>query len=236
MTADAQQFGLPPAEGAAEVAGAQSQPPAGELPDGICPPLACPACGAYVQPAAKACWFCERTIFPTDWGNPTGTAAHAGSAVVGKPAPGPTPALQFSLGTLLLLTTLAAACLGVSVAVPPLGIPISIVVLGGLIRTLVIGMHHQRLGVPFPLEEKIAEFFVSCGVVIGAVGVGAITLLGTCCLGGALASGIERIALMSSQGSIVQALSALFAMSYMLLALCAPFVTTVWFLWATRPR
>jgi hypothetical protein len=166
------------------------------------------------------CWHCERVM----------------DGAAGKPSSEPGVPLQFSIETLLLLTTLVAVCLGVAVAVPPLGLPISVVALGGLVRTLIIGKHHGRLGVPFPLGEKVAEFIISCGVVIGAIGVGAITLLGTCCLGGTIAGSLEQVARGSSPGGITEALSVLLAMAFMLLALCAPLFTTGWFLWATRPR
>lgn len=199
-------------------------------------PLVCPGCGAYVKSDASRCWFCEQEPLSADRIARISSPCQAAPAAAAKLPPGPGAPLQFSLETLLLLTTLVAVCLGATVAAPPLGLLVSFVALGGLVRTLVIGQQHHRLGVPFALGDKIAEYIVSCGVVIGAMGVGAITLLGTCCLGGAAASSLDQVARSGSPGSIVEALSTLFAMTYVLLALLSPLFTTAWFLWATRPR
>lgn len=144
--------------------------------------------------------------------------------------------LQFSLETLLLVTTLVAVCLGLTMALPPLGLPISFVAFGGLVRTLVIGKQHQRFGVPFPLGEKITEFIISCGVVIGAIMVGMLTLFGGCCLFGLAAAGWEQIATAGVPQDIAGIFGALLSAAALALVVLAPVFTTTWFLWATRPR
>ncbi len=144
--------------------------------------------------------------------------------------------MQFSIGTLLLVTTLIAACLGITVAVPPLGIPISIIAAGGLIRTLVVGKHLQRLGLPFSLEEKLTEFVISCGVVLAALGVGLLAIAATGCLGGLAVMSLEQIRRAGGPSDWSEALSAALAVAYVGLAIGTPIGSVVWVLWATRPR
>jgi hypothetical protein len=144
--------------------------------------------------------------------------------------------LQFSLGTLLVVITLIAACLGLTMAVPPLGLPVSFIALGGLVRTLVIGKQHQRLGVPFPLGEKITEFIVSCGVVVGATMVGMLTLFGTCCLAGLAAAGWDQIQRGFAPQTFFDLVGFVLSIAALLVVVLAPVCTTTWFLWATRPR
>jgi hypothetical protein len=144
--------------------------------------------------------------------------------------------LQFSLATLLLVTTLVAACLGLTMAAPPLGLPVSFVAIGAMMRTLVIGKQHQRLGVPFPLDEKIVEYIVSCGVVIGAIMVGLLTLLGGCCLFGVAVTGMDQLRSSGVPQDIVGIFGMVLSAAAMLLIVLAPVFTTTWFLWATRPR
>ena len=144
--------------------------------------------------------------------------------------------LQFSLSSLLLVTTLVAACLGLTMAVPPLGLPVSFIAAGALVRTLIIGKQHQRVGVPFPLAEKIVEFIVSCGVVIGAIMVGLLTLLGGCCLFGLAVTGLDQLRSSGAPQHIAGIFGMVLSAVAMLLIVLAPVFTTTWFLWATRPR
>jgi hypothetical protein len=144
--------------------------------------------------------------------------------------------LQFSIGTLLLVTTLIAACLGISVAVPPLGIPLSIIAAGGLLRTFVVGKRTQRIGLHFSLEEKVTEFVISCGVMIAALGVGLLAIAATGCMGGIAAVSLEQIRRAGGPSDWSEALSAALAVIYIGLAIGAPIGSVVWVLWATRPR
>jgi hypothetical protein len=104
------------------------------------------------------------------------------------------------------------------------------------VRTLIIGKQYQRSGVPFPLGEKITEFIISCGVVVGAIMVGLLTMFGGCCLFGLAASGWEQISAGSVPQDIAGAIGLVISATAMLLIVLAPVFTTTWFLWATRPR
>jgi hypothetical protein len=202
------------------------------------PPTArlCPACGAYVEAGEGGCWFCERQLGPGDRRIPIRVHGESLTEVIVGKLGRPEPGLQFSLETLLVVTTLIAACLGISVAVPLLGIPLSVIAAGGLIRTLVVGKQYQRLGLPFPLVEKGTEFVVSCGVVVAAIGVALFTLAATGCLGGAAAFSLEHIRRSGGPSDLDELFSAALAIAYIGLAVGAPIGSMVWVFWATRPR
>jgi hypothetical protein len=214
------------------------QPSLSSAPLSEPPPAAilCPACGAYVGDSDGRCWFCERPREAGDRRTPV--TIHGPSVVPAPPRPEPPRQglLQFSIGTLLLVTTLIAVCLGVSVAVPPLGIPLSIVAAGGLLRTCVVGKHMQRLGLHFSVEEKLIEFVISCGVMIAALGVGLLAIAATGCLGGMAAVSLEQIRRAGGPSDWSEALVAALAVVYVGLAIGAPIGSVVWVLWATRPR
>jgi hypothetical protein len=143
---------------------------------------------------------------------------------------------QFSLGTMLLVMTLVAACLGISVGVPILGIPLSVVAAGGLIRTAIVGKRYQRLGVPFPVGEKVTEFLLSSAIVVGAIWVGVGTLVAMGCIGGMAAASLEQLRRSGGPSDVWQALSAALAVVYVCLAIGVPLGSTVWVFWITRPR
>lgn len=71
--------------------------------------------------------------------------------------------LQFSLETLLLVTTLIAACLGLAVAVPALGTPLVVVMVLALVRTLIECRRMLRDGRPIHFGDKLSSFVASLG-------------------------------------------------------------------------
>ncbi len=148
------------------------------------------------------------------------------------PVPPEAP-LQFSIETLLLITTLIAVCLGVGVAALPLGFLAFFLAAGALIRTLLVAKHFQQQGKPFPIGEKIAAFIISCGVVITAVVLGCLVLVVLLFIGGfAVMLLTEAVDPRSNSAS---AIVSIFGGFYFLLAMWAPILTIVWFFWATRP-
>ena len=63
-----------------------------------------------------------------------------------NPSGEPVPAsLQFSLGTLLLVVTLAATCLAVAVQFPLIGIPLALLTATATVRTFAGARHDVRL-------------------------------------------------------------------------------------------
>jgi hypothetical protein len=79
------------------------------------------------------------------------------------------PLLQFSLETLLLATTLIAACLGLVVAVPPLGVPVTVVVTLALIRTLIECRRMILDGRTLRFVDKLTSFLASVGFTVLAI-------------------------------------------------------------------
>ena len=151
-----------------------------------------------------------------------------------RPVPSPDAPLQFSLETLLLVTTLIAACLGITVAVPPLGLIASFLAAGGFVRTLFVAKQFQQQGLPFGIGEKITTFIISCGVVIGAIVLGLLTLLTLIWLGVVAVRLADELVDASSNLPLV--IFSILGGFYFLVVIWGPIWTTAWFLWATRPR
>jgi hypothetical protein len=70
----------------------------------------------------------------------------------------PPKLLQFSLETLLLVTTIIAASLGLAVAVPSMGGPVAVLVVLALIRTLAECRQFQCNGRSVSLVDKLHSF------------------------------------------------------------------------------
>jgi hypothetical protein len=102
--------------------------------------------------------------------------------VVAEPR-GPAAArLQFSIGTMLLVTTLVAICLAITMAIPVLGFAFSVIAVGGLVRTMIVGWARVRAGQRFELSDKLEAFFVSSSAfVISLVLALSVTLVLSCC-------------------------------------------------------
>jgi len=138
--------------------------------------------------------------------------------------------LQFSIETLLLLTTLVAVCLGVTVAVPPLGLWLFAISGAALVRTLIVGKQHQAAAMPFPAAEKVSEFVISAGIMIVALVVWFLTLLAIGCTGGLAMAMLWDIAPpRSGQGILHYSL-------FWLAVIVIPLAAAGWFVWITRPR
>jgi len=138
---------------------------------------------------------------------------------------------QFSITTLLLVTTLTAICLGLGVANPWVGIPLSVLAAAALVRTIWIGRVHLLQGLAFELPEKVGWFVISLGVILRAVFAAVVVFVAVAELGSMVARTLLEYGLpRTSAGQIgyrLLALSALFV---------APLTAGIWFLWATRPR
>ncbi len=148
------------------------------------------------------------------------------------PVPPEAP-LQFSIETLLLITTLIAVCLGVGVASLPLGFMAFFLAAGALIRTLLVAKHFQQQGKPFPIGEKITAFIISCAVVISAVVLGCLVLAVLLWLS-IFAAMLVTEAFDASSNS-ASAVVSIFGGFYFLVVRWAPIWVMVWFFWATRP-
>lgn len=151
-----------------------------------------------------------------------------------RPISGPDAPLQFSLETLLLVTTLIAVCLGVTVAVPPLGLIASFLAAGGFIRTLFVAKRFQQQGLPFGIGEKVTAFIISFGVVMGAIVLGLVTLLTLIWLGVVAVAVADDLIDASSNLPLV--IFSILGGFYFLAVIWGPIWIVAWFLWTTRPR
>jgi hypothetical protein len=180
----------------------------------------CPQCGGYLKAGRARCTKCS------------------GEARAKQVPPGPAVAnggwFQFSIETLLLVTTLIAVCLGACVAVPPIGIPLTAIALVAFVRTLVIGQHHRAVGLTFSAGEKSAEFLVSLVIVAGAVGVAFLAFFGigiVCWMIAVLLFNFGPPRTPAAQLSY-----SLLGLAFWLAMILGPITAGVWFLRTTRPR
>src|SRR5687768_12038002 len=90
----------------------------------------CPQCGASCAVEATQCWLCHAAL----------------PAVVQSTRGAPAAAQQFSLATILLVITLIAVCLGVFRVSPGFGLAVVCFAVPALIRTVVVGAQHKRVG------------------------------------------------------------------------------------------
>jgi hypothetical protein len=138
----------------------------------------------------------------------------------------PAAAQQFSIATILLVTTLIAVCLGVFRISPGFGLAVIVMAVPALIRTVVIGAQNKRVGQRLSIGDKLRVFAASLGimVLVGVAGVVAfqIACWGTCGLIAAVdpPSGDAEILLWTSVG----------------VGSAAALAVGGWIMWATRPR
>jgi hypothetical protein len=134
-------------------------------------PLACcPECGAGVRTDAVRCWLCHRELGARDpYSPPAEIALVPGSG-----------AAQFSLATILLVTTLVAVCLGVFRISPGFGVIVVVLATPALVRTIVAGTREKQRGHRLSVAEKIGTFVASFGVMILACVAGIAAFLAAC--------------------------------------------------------
>ena len=192
-------------------------------------PSQCPECGAQLAGPAAECWLCHALVVITAEIVPEPSAPPIvpewQRRQSGKPMP-----FQFSIETLLLVTTLVAVCLGASLAVPGLGIPVSIIAVPALIRTLVASHQQRSVGHKLSLVEKVLTFLASTGVMIAVVAAGGAAFFATCTVALLAAAGIEQA---GGQGG--QAFEAII-MPGLILSTIAGLAVASWIFWITRPR
>lgn len=189
--------------------------------------LACTGCGAYLRANENLCPICGQ-VGRRKYNRPHDQSSNRRlPAAVSADRP-----LQFSIGTLLLVMTLAAACLALIAAVPPLGVIVSVLAAGALIRTLLIARKYQAVRVPFLLDEKAYEFVVSFGLMMCAATV-LISMLGLVAFSGMIVMNLVHAVLPDQLGRMFLRIADIV---FPLTALAAALGATAWFLWATFPR
>lgn len=116
-------------------------------------PVQCPSCGASVSPGQSSCWLCHA---PLEAMGETPTSPFAAEHPFVPRAAG-----QFTIATILLVTTLIAVCLGVFRYSPGLGVLLIVLAAPALVRTVFVGRREQRRGRRLTTGGKIGQFVVS---------------------------------------------------------------------------
>jgi hypothetical protein len=141
----------------------------------------CPVCGAGVTSEQTTCWLCG--------------AALGAAAPLAVDAPPPPAALfeehrpgsiSYSLGTMMLITTMVAVCCGLVVVAPGLGIGVCIVLVPVLVRTSMVVKQREAAGRPVSMGEKIGlavVSFIVTNVILVVVLVAAVGTFCAVCLG-----------------------------------------------------
>jgi hypothetical protein len=128
----------------------------------------CPECGAPLNPGESQCWLCHRPDIIK-------------AELVGGPAPPPAAGpLQFSIQTLLLVTTLVAVCLGALVAVPGLGALAIVIAIPAIVRTCVTGAAMKREGHTLTATDKVMAFLASAAITWAAIAAACVAICATC--------------------------------------------------------
>ena len=121
--------------------------------------------------------------------NTAGSEA-GGSQAAGSDASGPAEVTdvvrpgQFSLATLLLVTTLLAGCLGLLRFHAGLGVTALVFSVPAVIRTIYLGANEARRGHRLSTYEKVMAFLASVGVMIMASFAGLAALVFTAAFSG----------------------------------------------------
>lgn len=141
----------------------------------------CPDCGARLDPATTECWLCHRKValgegraaprFPFREEGPTARTAEEHAH------------FQFSLASLMLLVTLTAVMMGVSVMAPGLGIALAVLVTPAFIHTAVTAARRRSRGQPMAPLDKIAFFGGSLGAVVVTLAAAGTAFYATCWAG-----------------------------------------------------
>lgn len=182
----------------------------------------CPQCGGYLKAGRARCTKCSCEV--------------RAKQVPPGPAVANSGWFQFSIETLLLVTTFVAVCLGACVAVPPIGIPLTAIALAALVRTLVIGRQHQVVGLTLSAGDKIGELIVSLCIVVAAILVSLLVLLAICGIGVVLVDLFGFLSSGTPQSPVDPLAFALLGFVFWLSVIFGPIGAGIWFLWTTRPR
>jgi hypothetical protein len=150
-----------------------------------------------------------------------------------RPPPG---MFQFSLGTLLLVTTLIAACMGLVVAAPPLGALLTVVVILALVRTAVECRRTLLDGRTLRLVDKLKSFLVSVGFTILAM-TAIYAALALSAVAAWTVSSSSNWIIGADDGFIVMVVMPLMTLVFVVIGVCTGGVTFVLLYWRTiQPR
>ena len=192
--------------------------------------LRCPQCGAARDEGAARCWLCHAELPPAgrepfSAGDPAAERGRWPKTTLDPFATGQ----QFSIATVLMITTLIAVCLGVLRLSPGFGIAVIVFAVPALIRTVVVGVQTKSAGKRLSIGDKLTAFVASLGLMI-LVAIAGVIAFQIACWG---TCGLITATVSSSMGS-----SGGDALLWTCVGIgtAAALAVGTWILWATRPR
>jgi hypothetical protein len=141
--------------------------------------------------------------------------------------------LQFSLESLLLVTTLIAVCLGAAVSVPGLGIVALFIAVPALVRTCLTGVAAKQTGQRLTATDKIMTFFASTAITLAAFAAAGIAFFTACTV-----SVLTGVAVGNAAGNnpAVNAVGQFLILIAMILCCAVSVAAFVGMFWNTWPR
>jgi hypothetical protein len=135
----------------------------------------CPECGAELQLYDIHCWLCGWSPGPKD----TTKTPLPPPIFVSSPEARSLAPLQYSIGGLLVVTTVIAVCLGAFRVTPGLGILLMLMIAVGVIpawiRAAVMGARHREANRIWTRADRTRAFAASLALTAGIVTAGVVT-------------------------------------------------------------
>jgi hypothetical protein len=150
----------------------------------------------------------------------------------------PVPSLlQFSLGTLLLVTTLIASCLGLIVALPPIGTPLTIVAVLALLRSIAECRRMLQDGLPIFVDDKLWSYAGSLVYTFFGLVAAFFTLVLVSILGTAVAAAATLVVESLVGQTAATIVLGIFSLMWLVATLAVSASVFVWVYWRTiTPR
>jgi hypothetical protein len=185
----------------------------------------CPECDAVPLAGATKCWLCRASLPPE--------SRVAGKTHLDDTDPGP---IQFSIETLLLVTTLAAVCLEALVSLPGLGVVALFIAVPALVRTCLTGVAGNHVGQRLTASDKVMAFFASAGITCAAFVAAFIAFFSVCTASFLTGMAVGPINEIVPGGETIAMVFMVTAVVLCCAAGVAAFVGTFWRTWPRKGR
>jgi hypothetical protein len=189
----------------------------------------CPECGAALDPREHKCWLCHRSLAIDAQLVPERREPAAQNRQHVNP-------LQFSLESLLLVTTLIAVCLGAAVSMPGLGMVALFVAVPALVRTCLTGVAAKQTGQRLTATDKIMTFFASSAITLAAFLAAGIAFFTACTVSVLTGAAVAQVAGSSPPVDAVAQFLILIAVILCCAVSIAAFVGIFWTTWPRKGR
>jgi hypothetical protein len=182
-----------------------------------------------VRPGYYDCWLCHRSL------TVKGELIRE-TDKINQLKRSPVNPLQFSIESLLLVTTLIAVCLGAAVSVPGLGIVALFVAVPALVRTCLTGVAAKQTGQRLTATDKIMTFFASSAITLAAFMAAGIAFFTACTVSVLTGAAVAQVAGSSPPVDAVAQFLILIAVILCCAVSIAAFVGIFWTTWPRKGR